>query len=84
MFNFSANHMKLLKVLFYNKYNIYIMKDLDTNRAYKLYDYSCNKSLKTDEIYCVSGKINSADSLYLVLEKIKIDKQLIDQISSCQ
>lgn len=84
MFNFSANHMKLLKVLVCHRYNIYIMKDLDTNRTYKLYDYSCSKYLQLDEIYCISGKINSADSLYLVLEKIKNDKQFIGQISSCQ
>ena len=52
---------------------IFTMKDLDTNRVYLLYDFRKKHVFKRDKIYCVSGKVNSADKLYLVLENSKED-----------
>ena len=49
------------------------MKDLDTNRVYLLYDFRKKHVFKRDKIYCVFGKVNSADKLYLVLENSKED-----------
>ena len=73
MFNFSANHMVMINCKELNKYNIFIMKDLDTNRVYLLYDFRKKHVFKNYKIYCVSGKVNSADKLYLVLENSKED-----------
>jgi len=40
MFNFSANHMVLKSSSYYEKCTLFIMEDMDTNRCYKIYDYS--------------------------------------------
>ena len=50
------------------------MKDIDTNRSYKIYDYSKNMTFETGKKYCVSGKVNSADKLYLIAESYKVVK----------
>ena len=52
-----------------------VLRDEDTKRCYKVYDYSKTFSFQPDKIYCVSGKINSADKLYLILENVKEDKK---------
>lgn len=71
MFNFSANHLRWLSTHRYQKCNIHIFEDLDTRRCYKVHDFT--KAWEFDETrqYTVSGKLNSADKLYLVLEKAK-------------
>ncbi len=74
MFNFSANHITVVSSLNYQRCTIYIVKDLDTNRCYKVYDYSKSSNLSQGIIYCISGKVNSADNLYLILEHYKTDK----------
>jgi hypothetical protein len=71
MFNFSANNLILVSSYKYDKYLIFIMKDIDTNRVYKLYDYSKACKIQLNKIYKVSGKVNSADRLYLILETYK-------------
>lgn len=73
MFNFSANHMVMINHKELDKYSIFIMKDLDTNRTYLLYDFGKEHTFISDKIYCISGKVNSADKLYLVLENSKED-----------
>jgi hypothetical protein len=52
---------------------IFTMKDLDTNRVYLLYDFRKKHVFKNGKIYCVSGKVNSSDKFYLVLENSKED-----------
>lgn len=48
------------------------MKDDSTRRVYRRYDFS-----KTQQItplhgyYCISGRVNNADTLYLVIESLK-------------
>ena len=66
MFNFSANHMVMINCKELDRYNIFIMKDLDTNRVYLLYDFRKKHVFKNGKIYCVSGKVNSADKLVCV------------------
>ena len=73
MFNFSANHLTLLSKTETAKCLIFVMQDRDTKRLYRLYDFSKAQLITRDQIYCVSGKVNSADKLYLVIEKVKID-----------
>ncbi len=73
MFNFSANNLALLAKTETAKCSIFVMQDRDTKRVYRLYDFSKARIITLDHVYCVSGKVNSADKLYLVLELVKID-----------
>ena len=73
MFNFSANHLSLLSRTECRKCTVFVMKDLDTHRLYRLYDFSKSQSILPDQAYCVFGKVNSADKLYLVIESVKLD-----------
>lgn len=81
MFNFSANNLFLITVFDYKKFNILIMKDRCTNRCYKIYDFTKTATPEMSKPYCISGKVNSADKIYLVLENIKDDKKNTQLIS---
>lgn len=74
MFNFSANRIMVVSSLDYQKCMVYVVKDLDTNRCYKVYDYTKTSNMSQDSVYCISGKVNAADKLYLILEHFKTDK----------
>jgi hypothetical protein len=75
MFNFSANNLIFISKSQYEKCNILIMKDRNTNRLYKIYDFTKTACFEPLKPYCISGKVNSADKIYLVLEKVKEDKK---------
>jgi hypothetical protein len=74
MFNFSANHLVLISRTEYPSYAVLLMLDRDTQRVYRLYDFS-NKAqlIRPGVAYCVAGKVNSADKLYLVIESVRLD-----------
>ena len=44
-----------------------------TQRVYRLYDFTKALLLTPGQYYCVAGKVNSADKLYLVIESVKLD-----------
>jgi hypothetical protein len=73
MFNFSANHLLLLSRTEYPSFAVFLLRDLDTQRVYRLYDFSKAQLIRPGVAYCVSGKINSADRLYLVIESVRPD-----------
>jgi hypothetical protein len=73
MFNFSANHLLLLSRTEYPSYAVFLMQDCDTKRVYRLYDFSKAQLLRPDVAYCVAGRVNSADKLYLVIESVRLD-----------
>jgi len=73
MFNFSANHLFLISRTEYPSYAVVLMRDCDTQRVYRLYDFSKAQFIWPDVAYCVAGKINSADKLYLVIESVRLD-----------
>ena len=73
MFNFSANHLLLLSRKEYRSCAVFLMRDDSTRRVYRLYDFTKSHILTPGHYYCVSGKVNSADKLYLVIESIKLD-----------
>jgi len=75
MFNFSANHLFLLSRCEYSSCAVFIMLDRDTQRVYRLYDFTKRIRLTPDHPYCVSGKVNSVQTLYLVIESVKRDTQ---------
>jgi len=75
MFNFSANNLTFLSRTECKSCVVFAMKDLHTNRVYRLYDFTKAQTITPDQIWCVSGKVNSADKLYLVIESVKADSK---------
>jgi hypothetical protein len=73
MFNFSANHLFLLSRMEYRSCAVLLMLDRDTQRVYRLLDFTKRLHLLPDKAYCVAGKVNSANTLYLVVESVKLD-----------
>ena len=49
------------------------MQDRDTKRVYWLYDFSKAQFIRPNMAYCVAGKVNSADRLYLVIGSVRLD-----------
>jgi len=77
MFNFSANHLFLLSRTEYPSCAVFLLRDLDTKRVYRLYDFTKAQLIRPNVAYCVAGKVNSADKLYLVLESVRPDTRRI-------
>ena len=73
MFNFSANHLILLSRTEGRHCVVFVMRDDSTRRVYRLYDFTKSRIITPAQYYCVSGKVNSADKLYLVIESVKPD-----------
>jgi hypothetical protein len=73
MFNFSANNLTLLSRTECKSCVVFVMKDLHTKRLYRLYDFTKAQIITPDQLWCVSGKVNSADKLYLVIETVRTD-----------
>ena len=49
------------------------MLDHDTWRVYRLFDFTKRLRLTPGRAYCVAGKVNSVNTLYLVIESVKLD-----------
>jgi hypothetical protein len=75
MFNFSANHLLLLSRTECRSCVVFVMRDDSTRRVYRLYDFTKSQIIRPGQYYCVSGKVNSADKLYLVVESVKPDNK---------
>ena len=73
MFNFSPNHLFLLSRTEYPSYTVFLLQDRDTQRVYRLYDFTKAQLIQPGVAYCISGKVNSADKLYLVIESVCLD-----------
>jgi len=73
MFNFSANHLFLLSRTEYRSCAVFLMQDRDTQRVYRLYDFTKAQLFSPNKAYCIAGKVNSADKLYLVIESVRPD-----------
>jgi hypothetical protein len=73
MFNFSANRLFLLSRTEYRSCAVFLMQDRDTQRVYRLYDFTKTQLIPPDRAYCIAGKVNSAGKLYLVIESVRPD-----------
>ena len=73
MFNFSANHLALLSRTEYPSCALFLLRDLDTQRVYRLHDFTKAQLIRPNVAYCVAGKFNSADKLYLVIDSVRPD-----------
>ena len=52
---------------------VFLLRDLDTQRVYRLHDFTKALLIRPGVAYCVAGKVNSADKLYLVIESVRPD-----------
>ena len=75
MLNFSANHLFLLSRTEYPSCAVFLLRDGDTKRVYRLYDFTKAQLIRPGVAYCVAGKVNSADKLYLVIESVRPDSK---------
>jgi hypothetical protein len=73
MFNFSANHLYLLSRTEYPSCAVFLLQDLDTQRVYRLHDFSKAQLIRPNVAYCIAGKVNSADKLCLAIESVRPD-----------
>ena len=71
MFNFSANHLCLLSRTEYPSCAVFLLRDHDTQRVYRLHDFTKTLLIRPEVAYCVAGKVNSTDRLYLVIESVR-------------
>ena len=79
MFNFSSNNLLWISTKKYDRYFVHIMMDNDTKRHYWIYDFKKMMIFEDGQSYCVSGKVNSADKIYLVAEQMKVRNQTTAQ-----
>jgi hypothetical protein len=56
MFNFSANHLVLISRTEYSSHAVFLMLDRDTQRVYRLYDFSQAQLIRPDVAYCNRGQ----------------------------
>lgn len=49
------------------------MQDRDTQRVYRLYDFSKAPLIRPDVAHGIAGKVNSATRRYLVIESVRLD-----------
>ena len=75
MFNFSANNLLLHSRYDCKSCTVFIMQDRLSKRLYRLYDFSKSLPITPNQLWCVYGKVNSADKLYLVIDSVKIDSK---------
>jgi hypothetical protein len=54
---------------------VFLMQDDSTRRVCRLYDFTKSQTITSDYYYGVSGKVNSADKLYLAIESVRRDTQ---------
>ena len=71
MFNFSSNNLAWISTKEHERYHVHLMMDTDTKRYYWVYDFKKEMKFEEGQNYCVSGKVNSAEKLYLVAEDMK-------------
>jgi hypothetical protein len=52
---------------------VILLRDLDTDRVYRLHDITKALLIRPNVAYCVAGRVTSADKLYLVIESVRPD-----------
>ena len=52
---------------------VILLRDLDTNRVYRLNDLIRALLIRPGVAYCVAGKVTRAEKLYLVIESVRPD-----------
>ena len=52
---------------------VFLMQDRDTQRVYRLYDFTTAQLIPPDQAYPIAGKVNIVDGLNLVIESVRPD-----------
>ena len=52
---------------------VFLLRDYDTQRVYRLHDFTRTLLIRSGVAHCVAGKVNSAERLYLVIESVRPD-----------
>ena len=52
---------------------VFLVRDLDTQAVYRFYAFTKAQLIRPAVAYCVSGKINRTDKLYLVIDPARPD-----------
>ena len=52
---------------------VFLMQDRDTQRLYRLYDFTNAQLIPPYQAYLIAGKVNSVDGLHLVIESVRPD-----------
>ena len=52
---------------------VFLMQDGDTQRVYRLYDFTKALLIPPYMAHCIAGKVNCAGRLYLVIESVRPD-----------
>ena len=73
MFSFSAKPLTLPLLTEYRFGPVLPLVDHSAHRVHRLHDFTKAHALELASYYCVSGKVNSADKLYLVMESVTPD-----------
>jgi len=78
MFNFSTSHFLLLSRTECSTFAVFLLRDIDTQHILSIYDFSKAQLIRPGVAYCVSGKVNRADKLYLVIESVRPDTKHVN------
>ena len=76
-YDFRQRQMLTFSRTEYRMYAVILLRDLDTNRVYRLRDFTKALLFRPGVAYCVAGKVNSADKLYVVIESVRPDTKHI-------
>ena len=69
----SANHLTLLARTEYHSCAVFMVLDHSTHRVDRLHDFTKVHAMQPGSYDYVSGRVNSADKLCLVIESVKPD-----------
>ena len=72
-YDFRQRQMLTLSRAEYPMCAVILLWDLDTQRVCRLDNLTNAQLIRPDVAYCVAGKVNSADKLYLVIESVRLD-----------
>ena len=72
-YDFRQRPMLTFSQTEYTMWTVILLRDLDTQRVYRLHDFTKALLIRPDVAYCVAGKVNSAGKLYLVIESVRPD-----------
>jgi hypothetical protein len=68
-----ANPLLLLSPTEYPSCAVFLLRDLDTQRVYRLYDFTKAQLIRPNAACCVASQVNSAGKLYLVIDAVRPD-----------
>lgn len=69
----SVRHVLQFSRTEYPSCAVFLLRDHDTQRVYRLHDFTKTLLIRPGVAYGVAGKVNSTDRLYLVIESVRPD-----------